>query len=426
MKHFSKIIIGALFFSPLCSNNFEETLIAKHCTNPSCTCDPCTCDPCSCTQSNCCPLGKPTDRENLTDGCSYCQCSPCSCAPSDFIAPCPPENCGYNCPQFLDLKCSWDIGIYGAFLYFQAKEEGLEVAAITDLDSVQNTVNTSLVNMSFDYKPAFRVGLSANFCNDNWVMYAEYLWYHTTNGQANTSVDAETDATLIANSYWGGFTNDDFSEFSSTYACTSYDAKSSWTLDLDIVDLQLARRYFVGQCLTFMPHVGLRAAWIDQQYNAEYFCLNVIDNEALDLNSKNSSSSWAIGPKGGIDTNWNFCCGVRFFQNTNLSILYTDYDSIKSSSNGSITTDGGQLEATGSYSNTECHLRPEADIALGIGWGDYFCCNSFYFDLAFAYEAHVFWDQNMLPKNGDYSTIPSALRGNLYLHGLSVTARLDF
>jgi hypothetical protein len=120
MDTFSKIFMGALFCSTLLANNFEQTtLIAKHCTNSSCTCDPCNCTTCRCTPDDCCQDISPINRENLTDGCDYCQCSPCSCAPCDFIAPCPPENCGYNCPNFLDINCSWDVGMYGAFLYFQ-------------------------------------------------------------------------------------------------------------------------------------------------------------------------------------------------------------------------------------------------------------------------------------------------------------------
>lgn len=386
-----------------------------------------SCSPNDSSFTDCCCDEETMNPENLTDGCSTCACSPCCCSSCDFVAPCAPENCGYNCPDSLDIKCSWDIGLYGAFLYFQAKEEGLETAIVTEIDPEPKTVETQVVDMNFKYKPAFRVGFSANFCNDNWVLYAEYLWYHTTNANTSFSIDAELNSILQVNNYWGGFVNGSFDQLSSTKRCDCYDAEGSWKIDLDIVDLQLARKYYVGQCLTFMPHIGLRALWMDQKYKAEYFCLDFsLLNESILLNSTSSFSSWAIGARGGIDTNWNFCAGIRFFGNTNLSILYTDYDSIKSDSDALITTATDQFQAKGSFSTDACFLRPETDIALGVGWGDYFCCNSFYFDMAFAYEFHVFWDQNMLPNSGDYSTIPSALRGNLYLHGLSITARLDF
>jgi len=66
------------------------------------------------------------------------------------------------------------------------------------------------------------------------------------------------------------------------------------------------------------------------------------------------------------------------------------------------------------------------NLGLGLGWSDYFCCNDWFFDFKIGYEMQVFWSQNVLPAVYDLAQDPSRLNGDLYLHGLTISARLDF
>ena len=178
----------------------------------------------------------------------------------------------------------------------------------------------------------------------------------------------------------------------------------------------------------FKPHFGLRAGWIDQKYKVTYFSSSP-GTPVIDTTYKVTSSteSWAIGGRAGMDTDWKFCGGFFLFGNSSLSILYTDYDEI-SLNRTHLRQREGFNDEYGTYNSERelCYLRPQLDIGLGLGWSDYFCCNDWFFDLRLGYEFHTFWSQNMFPKTNDVSVDPTATGGNLYLHGLVITARLDF
>jgi hypothetical protein len=76
------------------------------------------------------------------------------------------------------------------------------------------------------------------------------------------------------------------------------------------------------------------------------------------------------------------------------------------------------------------YLRTHLELELGFGWGSYFDNNNWHIDLSAGYALQVFFDQNMFRhfetgnhRTTAYSSLP---HGNLYVQGLTATARLDF
>lgn len=78
-----------------------------------------------------------------------------------------------------------------------------------------------------------------------------------------------------------------------------------------------------------------------------------------------------------------------------------------------------------SYPNYNC-VRPMANLGLGLGWGRYLKCGRYHFDLAADYDFNVFWDQNMMRTVADDFTFGIPSTNDLFLHGLTLTARFDF
>jgi len=200
----------------------------------------------------------------------------------------------------------------------------------------------------------------------------------------------------------------------------------NWKLDMDLLDFELARRYYVGTKLTFRPFIGARAAWIDQKMTVtanDVFSAGVsVGNRQVRI----SSDSWALGARLGIDTNWLFGCGFRTFGNAAAAFLYTDYkvkkneDAIEPSVvNNTIAVD---------LSSKFEYLRTHLDVALGFGWGTYFSNKKYHFDFALSYDFNMFYHQNMIryitetSKSGLTETPPA----NLYAHGLTIKAQFDF
>lgn len=375
---------------------------------------------------------------SLFADCASCCVDPCCCEPCDFIPPCPPDTCAYNAPVMIDIKCGWDVYITASFLYFQAKEENLEYIGYSTREpngSIGETTLQRFGELSFDFEPAFKVGAGFNLGCDNWALNIEYMRYHADvgSGSFNHAVTADDDLDSQASLYWittsRGLENIDFSSGSNNNFTTS--ASSKWRLEMDLIDVNLSRKYFVGRCLTFEPHFGLRGGWIDQNYKVIYDLADVSDSvETYHFVSSNSSESWAIGLRAGLNTDWKFCGSFFLFGNTAFSILYTEYDEICTDQQKTTSDfNTGIVVSTNDISNIPrelCFLRPQANIGFGLGWADYFCCNDWFFDFRIGYEFHVFWNQNVFQGNYTNSQDPTGLYGDLYLQGLLISARLDF
>ena len=99
--------------------------------------------------------------------------------------------------------------------------------------------------------------------------------------------------------------------------------QSAWTLHMDFADLDLGRWYYVGTKLTFRPFIGLRGAWIDQSQNTNY--QNPGASTTLSASNYAKTDSWAVGSRGGFNTNWDLNYGLRFIGNGSADILYTRY-----------------------------------------------------------------------------------------------------
>ena len=326
----------------------------------------------------------------------------------------------YNGPSRIQVRGSWDIFSKASFIYWQLLEENIEVAfsnytAPSVLPSASTSTGTAkgnFVEFSSNYKPGFKIGLGLNTDLDHWDFYSEYTWLHTTNITRTAKV---LNGTLLPT--WGNPTITGQNVFDI--------AKEKWLCNFDFVDVELARSYYVGSSLTFRPFFGARAAWIRQQIDATYINLSTsLDSPIVATpgtqNTLLRTRSWGLGPRAGLDANWNLGQGARFFGNGFADLLYTNYlVQIKNSF---------AAKSFVSRENPTC-LRGHLDLELGFGWGSYFDCSNWHVDLSAAYEFQVFFDQNMFRHfdgGGTMMALSTASHGNLFAHGLTAEFRFDF
>ena len=105
------------------------------------------------------------------------------------------------------------------------------------------------------------------------------------------------------------------------------------------------------------------------------------------------------------------------------SLLYTQYNCVKHSESA-ITSGSTRVKYSDHDVNT---LRPMFEASLGFRWGHYFGTNAYHLSLATTYDFNYLWSQNMIRQLNDmFITGTSAGSGDLFLHGLTVTARFDF
>lgn len=344
----------------------------------------------------------------------------------------------YNAPSRIDVRGSWDLYMTGSFVYWQLSQDNMEVALndqLTDANyTANNQIKGDLVQMDFDYKPGFKVGLGMNLDQDDWDAFAEYTRLHTSN---STSTNG---AAIVP-----GLTGPIFPTWGHPYVIQTnvYNtASEKWDCNLDTINLDLGRAYYVGTQLTFRPFFGARSVFLTQSVHANYVNTSFTNTTAnlmgatfveipgvMDVIQRNRS--WSIGTRVGVDTNWMLGMGIRLFGNANADVLYTKYK-IQNKTNFFVTSGAGGFPTGESLFHVSKErvsaLRGHTDLEMGLGWGSYFDNNNWHIDLSAAYGFQIFFDQNMLTKylNGFMTGKLEQPNGNLYAQGLTATARFDF
>lgn len=304
----------------------------------------------------------------------------------------------YNAPARINTNNPWNFFFWGEFLYWQALQEEMILGKYYEMIDAAQTGH--IINMDFDYKPAFKVGLGFHFSHDDWSLLAEYTRYYSDNSRMQKKPNTST-YIYLDTSWWPEAVN------------IAEKVYGKWNLQMDIIDLDLARSYYLGTNLLLTPYFSMRGAFIDQKLSAYYVPILTTD----EVYTYVKSDSWAIGPRVGIDMNWFFTKKFFFYGNAAASLVYTHYKLSHKQYYEYIPT---QLDWD--YKDTFQFLRPNVEIAVGFNWGDYIFDSKAHLDVFAGYEFHAFWAQNMMKYYCDKTLcnqLGSAYPGNLYLHGLS-------
>ncbi len=354
------------------------------------------------------------------DCCEPCDscCEPCPCPPQtrpfdQGYELCPNNMMGaYNAPARIDVCGSWDFFIDASFIYWHASEEALEPTLSDESANGLPIVNGQITQMDFKYEPGFKVGIGYNLsCHDDWQFYLEYTWLHFDQSVSTTSPAFGVLYPLHSHPAFS-------SAFDVTYA------REKWDVDIDLLDLEMARPHYVGTMLTLRPFIGLRAQWIDQKLTTRYSGTTGTDAlEEANFRVTQNSKTWAVGPRVGVDSNWLLGCGFRLIGNIAGSIVYTKYSTLDYKERN-LVSESDVVDV----SEEQKVLRPILEFQSGFGYGMYFCNNAYHFDIAATYDFQHFWNQNAYRNFVDNTAVGKSFSNyaNLYLHGLTLTVRFDF
>jgi Legionella pneumophila major outer membrane protein precursor len=383
-------------------------------------------------------------------------CKPAKCCVTQ--TPQEPIVCAYNAPAEINVGCQGDIDVFvtGSFIYWQASQDNMTIG-LTDRTSetpfpfnplfvpgnfLNSTNSGNFIESKFDYKPGFKVGLGLNLQVDDWYGYAEFTRVHgDTDTSSNGPSANPADPSIFATFAHPFLTN---ASFNLGAGQLFNSVKSSYRNNLDFVDAEMGRTYYVGRQLIFRSAWGARGAWILQNIHVVYDNIAAV-GEADDtdfiaslpstVNVYQRSHSWAVGPRAGLTMDWMLGCGFRFFGSGYGDLLYTKYklqDKTvllpKVPGVNFATALAAGVPVSIITKDRPRGIRTHLDMEMGLGWGSYFDNNNWHFDLSAAYGWQVFFDQNMFRRFTDFGSVAFNIvpNGNLYVQGLTATARLDF
>lgn len=331
------------------------------------------------------------------------------------------------------LKHQIDIFVEGSMLWWQASEDGL--AFLQDNihfqpSGILNEDTLVVKEPKFSWDFGFQVGAGYNMPYDGWDLYASWTLFHPKDSKRSASIPADANGNAAIGPspvFYPLF--DFFSEVGANLESQPGSSTSAkWKLRLDYFDAEFGRESKFGKHLCLRPHAGLRSVWIDQTLTVTslfFFDPRTVSNS--DFVSENKCNFWGLGPRVGLDMQWNFGVGLSLFSDLALASLYGHYST---SINETATPDVGTGRAE---DNTNAYKRKSVarfagDFDIGLRWQRTFHNSHRDFlglMLQAGWETHHFLNQNQFVQ-GLASVGNTVNQGDLTTQGLTIKARLDF
>lgn len=387
-------------------------------------------------------------------------CKPC-CVPE-------PKKC-IDCecytPKYYDLQC--DMGLFASvdFLYWFARETDLEYAVkVTNVRPTSplpfgtdalTPLSTQYLDTKWD--PGFRVGLGWNGKCDGWDLYLNWTYYHNKKSNS-TSVPAsyinQGDTRFPAPGQ-NALINPWLDANSIAATLFSFDRISAhWMLNLNQIDLELGRRFWLSESFSLRPYTGIRGAWTKTTFRTNSFrnVANLITTAVIPIpgpfNFKDQfiNHAWGVGILGGIQPVWHFTSNFQLFSNVEAALIF-----------GKLRSRKNELYHVGaSLFNNNWHsnyfgMQTILDLALGLRWEETWSCDRYRTALDIGWEQHIWFNFNQRSKTIDpfFSSIAAfnptplplspvitpplvgfsdieKISSDLMLGGLVVRARFDF
>lgn len=354
---------------------------------------------------------------------------------------CEPPVCGYGfSPQYYGgcdaCDSCFDRLLFRVdYLCWKATEDGLELGTEDEIENFSNGAQSTCshtVGLDFDYKSGFRLGAAYLLPCDGWDVTVNWIHY-----QSDASAHG---GSLIGGSLTGANTYF-FNDWERNINFIPDVARARWNLDLDVVDLELARRFYFSECVSARPFIGLRFANIDQSYKV-HSSADRTPGFVLPIQFESSvhatSDFMGLGVRAGFDIEYKFGCGVGVFAEAAAALVYGETDR---HTREAATQFSGSSQFDNDYGTSTKTRRSRAmtDLALGLKWDDCFCwCNRYHpFGVAIAWEHHAFYNLNQFRSrkilfsgnvntNAPVSSFATCKVGDLMTQGLTLSFYLGF
>lgn len=382
------------------------------------------------------------------------QCCPPSCAPSCCQQEIcnPPPACGtaYNPAGYFNCNncCGSNGGFFDSlrfradFLWWRASEDCLSLGteeAYSQFPGGRRIESSREKTLDFKYDPGFRIGLATICPCDCWDLAVNWTHFHSK-ANAHGAIhgarsDADNEVVFIPEWQRNGEALPDY-------------ARGKWTLDLDLVDLEFGRKYYVSSCFILRPHFGLRGARVDQGFRVFSEAnrenpYDVFGTGSYVSGVKAKNNFLGVGPRIGIDLELALPCinNVKLFGQAAGSLVFGKFDRHAKERFQDFTQEDGAYGDC-CFADVDYEARATqhrisrgiTDLAIGLKWEH--CCNwcnrSHPITLAVAWEHHAFYNFNNFifeRLHNDGGRVRGERRccgGDLATQGLTVTAEIGF
>ncbi|QVL56429.1 MAG: MOMP family protein [Simkaniaceae bacterium] len=302
--------------------------------------------------------------------------------------------------------CMSGFSIGAEFLWWRAQMDNLQYASQAGLPpgaALPVVFSGRIKEPDFEFDPGVRVSAGYDFGRDNWDVFLRWTYQ-------NTDVSDSTGTSSVLSV----LPLKDFSQGQGILAVSVADtAKVKWQNKLNVFDFEMGYDYFLSQRCSLRPFFGVKAAWLDMDYQTDYtnVLFNGGDTRHVGISSK--TDYWGVGPMVGVDGYLHIGWGFSLYSQTSAALVYGQYDA-----------NYRQTDTTGDLfrerSDNYARQRAVGIIGVGLEWA--YCFSGKYM-LAFnlGWEGQYWWNQYELIFFDDTS-----FHGDLTYSGLDAGLRFDF
>lgn len=315
----------------------------------------------------------------------------------------------------------------GDFIYWQAKEDNLTVGYTGVADTYDPASGTRPSNPSkagkiqmidLSYEPGFKIGAGLVFAHDGWDTFMNYTWLDETN-QSTTLSRTSTNG-MLQSLYFN-------TENTASYANS---VTGTWSFYFNEIDWELGRKFFISKRLVLRPHMGLKGAWIHQNYDLAEFGSTTGSLTASNANAHTYQRQkyWGVGFRTGLNAEWHFTRDFSIYGNVAVSEIYglmhlKAKSQVDDPNTDMIATTGFVGQWINQHKNIHT-MRPVLEMAMGFRYETSFGEDNYYrFLLSAGWEQQIWWNQNQFIK---VPTVDTQTSNDLMFQGLDVKIGFAF
>jgi hypothetical protein len=328
----------------------------------------------------------------------------------------------------------WFFDIDG--LCWKAEQEGLDFA-IKNTGSNGDDFKTKDENPNSDWRAGFHIGTGYQFGQDAWDLS---LYLTTFYGTADRTTHADRFNSFLTPTWGGPF-----------FTLPGIKASSKWNLHYNVIDLALGRTYFLSKRVAARFQIGVREAWIYQNYSAHYSgqittrslpTLSIVNADVLVNTDPRTAAMKAhndfqgSGIRLGTDLLWHFSSQFYLFGKLSGSFLYGEID-VDQTYKAQVINRRSFIATDTTMKNDKNYRRLKTNLegTLGIEWEYMSKDRHKCYAVAFAYDFVKWFRQNYLVRSqfsvqntfGLFAeSISQTERGDLSLEGFNLSLRMDF
>jgi len=309
-----------------------------------------------------------------------------------------------------------DAFITADFIYWTARMDDLAYVTTGYSNQTASVGSGNTKYPDWKWRPGFKVGIGLNLPHDGWDGLAELTWLHSS---ADNVTKLEGNGILPLwniSALSGFFSNND----------TIREANTSWDLHYYHVNLELGRHFYISRFLTIRPFVGLKGAWIDQDYHVQYDIS--IPDLASTFRMKNDQDYWGIGLRFGMNTTWKMDQHWGLYGNLSLSALWSQFqvkredkrfDTLNNLANPTpLNTEITTLNAQDDFHT----IKGVLELGIGLQGQWWFADNRYHILTQAGWDELLWINHNNLLK----PYFSQSARGDMILQGLTIKLRFDF